>query len=249
MIARASQWSLATPGRLNRPGPEEVHVWRVSLEATAAQMECLFRTLSPDEIERARLFRFEKDQKQFITARGMLRRILGYYVREHPQQLHFQYSSYGKPALAPEYGALHFNVSHAGAWALYAVASDREVGVDIECIRDDIDLEQISRQFFSSGEIRWLEQAEQSKRRELFFQLWTRKEAFIKATGKGMSFPLEQVDVSSGRSDNWSPVHLFADAGESGAWQVQNLFPAHGYTAAVAIEGSNCGLFCWRHPI
>jgi 4'-phosphopantetheinyl transferase len=245
MIEHEPEWPQALPGQLQHPG--EVHVWRARLDTTPAQTERLLAILSDDEVERAGRYRFEKDRKQFIAARGTLRRILGYYLTAQPEQLRFQYSQHGKPALAGGDDDLRFNLSHAGAWALFAITSGRELGIDIERMRDDVNIDQIAPQFFSPGELRALELAGENKRKQLFYHLWARKEAFIKATGKGMTFPLEQVDVSAATEGVLSPVSLFADAEASGPWYVQDLFPIRGYAAALAIERGKGDVFCWHY--
>src|SRR5215218_2785116 len=176
------QWREAVPGESIHSN--EVHVWRVSLDITLLQLESLLKKLSADEVARAGRFRFERDRKRFITARGMLRQLLGCYLREDPHKLQFDYTPYGKPILAStsNYHHLSFNLSHSGEFALYAVTRGRSIGVDIERIRNDIAVEQIAQRFFSPGEISAIERIHKN-RHEVFFQYWTRKEAFLKAIG------------------------------------------------------------------
>jgi 4'-phosphopantetheinyl transferase len=241
------EWNRAITPYLNFSN--QVQVWRVFLDVNTNSFESLPGILSPDELERANRFHFEKDQRRFIVARAMLRNILSGYLEEDPRKIRFEYTSYGKPILATNSGfdTLHFNLSHSGEFALYAVAIGHKVGIDIESIRDDFAVGQIAQRFFSPGEISLLEGVQEDKRPELFFQYWTRKEAFIKGTGYGVSFPLEQCDVSSVNEQGLSPVTILGDNKENFCWHTQDLFPFQGYAAAIAIEGDDYDISCWEY--
>lgn len=241
------QWSRAITNELIYSN--EVHVWRVDLDITSLQRESLLGMLSADEVERAGRFHFERDQKQFIAARGMLRQLLGRYLGKPPHELRFEYMAHGKPKLATNagYDAFSFNLSHSGPLAVYAFTRGRYIGIDIERIRDDIAVGQIAQRFFSPNEISSLESIHINKRSRVFFQYWTRKEAFIKAMGKGISFPMEQCDVSLISGKGLSPVILPGDHRESSCWYGQDLFLGEGYTAAIAVEGSDWNLSCWHY--
>jgi len=238
------QWCRAIPGGLIYS--KEVHVWRAFLDLNTLRIESLMGLLSVDELTRAGRFRFERDQKRFIVARGMLRNILGKYLGMNPHQLQFDYTAHGKPVLAADagYETLHFNLSHSGPFALYAVSRYQNIGIDIESVRDDVAVEQITRRFFSPGEIGSLEKTDPIKRTELFFQYWTRKEAFLKALGEGISFPMEHCDVSLMRGNGVSPVLLPGNYSESPRWYGQDLFPGNGYAAAISVEGGDWELSC-----
>jgi 4'-phosphopantetheinyl transferase len=242
-------WRPAIPGELI--GSNEVHVWRVFLDLTILQSESLPGILSSDELARAGQFRFERDQNRFIVARGMLRKILGHYLGMNPHKLRFEYTPNGKPILATNagYNTLHFNLSHSNAFALIAVTRGRNIGIDIEHIRDDVDAGQIARRFFSQEEISALERIHKDKQSEVFFQYWTRKEAFLKAMGDGVSFPMEQCDVSLINGRVLSPVRLLGDHRKSSGWYGQDLFPGHGYAAAIAVEGGDWDLSCWDYAV
>lgn len=228
---------------------KEVHVWRVWLDLNTIQSKSLAGILSVDELARAARFRFEIDQKRFMVARGMLRKILGHYLGEHPQKIRFDYTSYGKPMLKTNCGqnALCFNLSHTDDFALYAFSLGGNIGIDMERIRDDIEIAQIAQRFFSLGEISSLERMDENKREALFFQYWARKEAVIKAMGLGVSFPLEQLDVSLISGKVLAPITLLDDPGASSHWYVQDLFPAHGYAAAIAVELDDCDVSFWDY--
>lgn len=249
MTAHPSLWLQAIPGALIPSN--QIHVWRLSLGLSEHQRANILAILSADEIERAGRFHFEKDQNRFIAARGLLRQILGLYLGEKPQRLQFEYTDFGKPVFGTnsDYKGLHFNLSHSANFALCAITQSREVGIDIERIRSEISVDQIVRRFFSPSEIRSIEMLHEEKRNQLFFQYWTRKEAFLKATGKGLSFPMEQCDVSLMSGVTFSPVIFQDEKSESSDWHVQDLFPAEGYAAAIAVEGSDCDLSCFHYSI
>jgi 4'-phosphopantetheinyl transferase len=243
------QWRQAAPGELINSN--EVHVWRVFLDVPTVEFESLLGFLSVDELARAERFHFERDQKRFIAARGILRKILGNYLNKHPGKICFEYSSHGKPMLAHNHGDdnLCFNLSHSCAFALYAVTLSKNIGIDIESIRDNVSIEQVAQQFFSQNEISSLEKIDINKRSGLFFQYWTRKEAFLKARGEGISFPMEQCDVSLISGSVLSPVTLQDNNSKTSSLYVQDLFPGNGYAAAIAIEDSDCNISCLHYSL
>jgi 4'-phosphopantetheinyl transferase len=243
------QWRRAVPANLI--SSNEVHVWRAFIHKTNIQSETLLETLSSDELSRAKQYHFEKDQRRFIITRVLLRNILGHYLRAKPSELRFQYTSHGKPALTTDNvrDSLRFNLSHSGEIALYAITRNRKIGIDVEHIRDNFDVRQIAQRFFSPEEIKSLDNIQEQKKPEVFFQYWTRKEAFIKATGKGVSFPMEQCDITSINGNVLSPVTLVGNNSEVPCWFAQDIFPGQGYVAAIAVEGDDCDLSCWEYMI
>jgi len=243
------QWRRAIPGGLIHSN--EVHVWRTSLDLTTVQSESLIGILSPDELSRAGRFRFEKDQKRFVAARGILRMILGRYMGKKPIELRFEYTSYGKPILATNsgYDTIRFNLSHSGVIALYAISRGRNIGIDIERVQDDFAVEQVAGRFFSQGEICSLNNVDKKNRSETFFQYWTRKEAFIKAKGEGISFPMENCDVSLLSGKILSPIILLGENIESSCWYGQDLFPCPGYASAFSVEGCDLDLSYWHYSL
>lgn len=241
------QWRRGVPWELL--SSNEVHVWRVFINTTNFQSKSLLETLSADELTRAEQFHFKKDQRRFIMARGILRNILGHYLQRKPSEISFEYTSHGKPVLATDDGCdiLSFNLSHSGEIALYAVTRNRKIGIDVEHIRDNYDVGQIAQRFFSAGEVSSLYKIHKQKQPGVFFQYWTRKEAFIKATGKGVSFPMEQCDVSLINGKILSPIRLLGDNRETSCWYGLDLFPGHGYVAAIAVERDDWHLSCWDY--
>ncbi len=172
----------------------EVHIWRASLEVDSAALRRFEGLLADDEKIRAERFIFDRDRNRFIAARGILRDVLGRYLRRPPQDIDFVYGPRGKPAIASggERPSIHFNLSHAHGLAAMGVASKREIGIDIELIRPEFASEEIAKRYFSPKEVNELNRLPAELRTEGFFHCWTRKEAYIKAKGDGLSIPLRE---------------------------------------------------------
>lgn len=233
-----------------RLGSHEVDVWRIRLDQPDPEVRRLLRTLTPDESDRAARFHYERDRNHFVVARGQLRYILGRYLEMEPAKLRFRYSSYGKPSLSSELTdvALRFNLSHSHGWALLAVAIGREVGVDIEHVRPEVAGERIAERFFSIREIKVLRALPVHLQAEAFFNCWTRKEAYIKARGEGLSFPLDKFDVSLVPGEPAALLRTRGDALEAERWALRDLESSTGYAAAIAVEGHMWQLRCWQGP-
>jgi 4'-phosphopantetheinyl transferase len=230
------------------PG-EDVHVLRSSLGVAASGMDILWETLSPDERQRADRFHFEVDRRRCIIGRGVLRLLLGQILGLSASQLQFECDEFGKPRLMPRQGLpLQFNVSHSGDLILIAIAMGRAVGVDVERIRADIDLDSIAARFFSPNECRMLASLAEPVRHESFFACWTRKEAYLKAKGVGLSLPLDQFDVSFLPGEEPRLLEVRHDPAEARRWTLRTLDPGCGYVAALAAEGSDWRLKCWDWP-
>jgi 4'-phosphopantetheinyl transferase len=229
----------------------EVHIWRVALAQPTATIQRLWYTLQPDECERAKQFHFAADCARFIVARGLLRAILGRYLGIDPGRLHFCYNQYGKPALAPEHRgvALSFNLSHSHELALYAIACSRAIGVDIEYIRAGLAETAIAEQFFSPHEVAMLRALPTWAHNIAFFNCWTRKEAYIKARGEGLSLPLNQFDVSLVPGAPTELLDVAGDQQERSRWTLQSVDPGSNYVAALAVEGQGWILRRWQLAI
>jgi 4'-phosphopantetheinyl transferase len=226
----------------------EVHLWLAELEQPEHTLQRLTGVLAGDELVRAQRFRFERDRRHFIVARGVLRSILSRYLQILPEEVQFEYGLRGKPTLATGCGdgRLRFNLSHSHELALYAVTYDRELGVDIECMRPLDDAESIATHFFSAREQKALRDLPTHLKHQGFFNCWTRKEACIKATGEGLYQSLDGFDVSLAPGE---PAQLLAVLGkpdEVRRWTLRALQPPAGYAAALAVEGSGWRLRCWQ---
>jgi len=216
--------------------PHQVDIWRVALNLPVDSIERFSLSLSADETQRAGRFHFPAHRHRYILTHGALRDILARYLRCGPNQLRFSANPYGKPALLEQ--TLEFNLSHSADFALVAVSGAEQVGIDIEQIRQGISSHVIARQYFSKREVADLEQVPIEKRVAAFFTCWTRKEAYIKAQGLGLSLPLESFDVSLSPDE---PAFLRAtrpDAREAARWKLLSLDVDPHYAAAAAVE--NC---------
>jgi len=229
---------------------DEIHVWRASLDLSASCVQNLQQTLAADELSKAEQFYLQKDREHFIVARGLLRAILSRYLDMEPGQLRFCYSDHGKPSLAPTPGqeTFSFNVSHSHGLALYAMTRSREIGIDLERIRGDLDCEQIAARFFSPSENAVLRALPAKLKPQAFFNCWTRKEAYIKARGGGLSLPLDQFDVSLTPGEPSTLLNTTGDPQEATRWSLRALTPSPGYVAALAVEGHGWRLTCWQWP-
>lgn len=239
-------WPLPdSPPTLNA---EEIHVWRVSLSVPEAHWASLWGYLSEDERQRAARFYFTKDRERFVARRGALRAILTAYLSIAPDRLRFRYNSHGKPVLqeASGGGGLYFNLAHSGELALVAVANGRELGVDLERIRPEVECLPIARRFFSPREVQSLMSLPPEAQMAAFYRGWTRKEAYIKARGKGLSLPLDQFDVSLAPGETATLLATRPDPMEAARWSLRELDVAAGYAAALAMEGSGWALKRWQ---
>lgn len=210
-----------------------VHVWRISLNQDDEKLERFRKTLEPDEIYRAGRFHFERDRRHFIVARGFLRSVVARYLDAQPEALRFSYGAYGKPALASEH-VLHFNLSHSHEVALLAVALDAELGVDVEHVRADFASEDIARRFFSHAEVEAFNSLPKEEQVAAFFRCWTRKEAYIKAIGKGMSQALDEFDVTL--TPGLGAALLRAKDDDASRWLLRDIDAGEGYAGALAVE-------------
>ena len=230
-------------------GTRDVHVWRASLNPPLAIIERLCQLLSPDEQVRADRFHFEIDRQHFIVARGCLRTILSRYLEIAPAEIQFSYESHGKPQIASATSQdpqLKFNLSHSGGLALYAFTSVGDVGVDLEHIRPEFTGDDIARRFFSATEVECLDQLPPHARHEAFFSCWTRKEAFIKAKGVGLSLALDQFDVTLAPAEPAALLRTRWDEDEAARWSLQTIEVGPGYAGAVAVEAHDWQLSCWQ---
>lgn len=210
-----------------------VDVWRVPLDAPPDRIEELTQGLSEDERARALRFYQSKDRRRFIFARAALRQILATTLQVAPDALRFGYGPQGKPRLVD--GALCFNLSHSDELALVAVARGREVGVDVERMRAARDAARLARRFFARNESDALMALPPAQRLAAFYRCWTRKEAYLKARGDGLSLPLDAFEVSL---DPDAPAKLLAAPDGAGTWALCDVPAGPEYAAALAVEGA-----------
>lgn len=247
MTGTEEEWTI--PSAKPALGGDEVHVWRVSLQRPAAEMDRLAQNLSADEKARAARFVFDIHRQRYIAARGVLRRLLGNYLSLAPEELVITYSDYAKPFLAPGrgYGDLFFNVTHSGELALLAFARGRRLGVDVEYRREVADVEKMAQHYFSPPEVAALQAVPPGERSPAFLQGWTRKEAYIKAIGEGLSRPLDSFDVTLGPGKAAALLTVRDDPAEAARWRLIALNPDPDYIAALVVEGQEWQLSCYEY--
>lgn len=219
---------------------DEVHVWRSSLDLPPETIELFAKLLSSDEQIRADRFRFAQHRQRFIAGRGILRSLLGRYLQIAPDQLQFVYSEKGKPSLANQ--RLQFNVAHSQRLALYAVALDHPVGVDLEQVRAITDLNTLTQRFFSPREHAAICNLPSNQQPKAFFRYWTCKEAYLKATGDGLA-KLQALEVSL---DSKQASLTKIPQGNIAGWHLRELVPAENFVGAIVTSSQNCSLTCWQ---
>jgi 4'-phosphopantetheinyl transferase len=222
----------ARPGALSLPA-DEVHVWHAHLDAPASALAALERVLAADERARAARFRFDRDRSRYIVGRGLLRVLLSGYTAREPERIAFAYGENGKPFLDDR--ALWFNISHSAAEALFAIGATAELGVDIEVFDERFAQERIAEHFFSPGEVRTLRSLPEAVQGRAFLSCWTRKEAFIKARGDGLTLALDSFDVTLAPGEPPALTRTAWSHDEPALWAVADLSDPWGhYIAALA---------------
>ena len=217
-----------------------VHLWHANPLQHRALLPSLRSLLWSDEIERGARFHFEGDREDFTFARGMVRSVLAAYLEVNPRDVRFRYSDHGRPSLVSAHGEeeLRFNLSHTQGAVLLGICRGRAIGVDIERVREDFQPQEIAARFFSLSEQQALMSLPEAEQRPAFFRCWTRKEAFLKARGHGLSHPLELFDVSIGAGENEVRLVTRPDPAEAQRWQILQPPAPGGYAAAVAVASS-----------
>ena len=239
-------WPVAPPDV--HPEGREVHVFAFPLVQETSVLAACRAALSPEELTQAARFRFERDQTGYAVGRGVTRLVLGRMLGVSPVELVLAYGPHGKPYLAPgrHPANWHFNLSHSHGLALLAVTRLGEVGVDVEQVRPIREMLGIARRFFSEREQAALAALPEAEVPVGFFNLWTRKEAWLKATGSGIGGGLEGVEVSLAPGEPARLLSLFGDPVAAQEWSLQALAPAAGFPAAVAIRAAGVVVRGWR---
>ena len=225
------EWIFAPEHPVIRGG--EVHIWRVELGCSQEKLTGFKPLLSPDEIKRADSFLYPDLASRFVAARAILRSILSGYLGKPAREITFRYNEFGKPLLGLDSKGYCFNLAHSNDYAVIAIALDSRVGIDLEEVRSDFDLVDIAKRFFASIESASLLAFPSEERVDAFFRCWTRKEAFIKAKGKGLSIDLQEFTVSL---DDVERSRILSKSGEE-KWNAFHFRPFPGYVAALAAEG------------
>lgn len=216
-----------------------IHLWRANLD----EQSHTTALLSMDEKTRALRFKFPIHQQRFIAARSILRCLLARYLNQPPESFDFKYTEHGKPYLFNQ--SIYFNISHANQWALYAVSTEEKIGVDIEHIREDTETTSIAQRFFSMHENKIFNQLSSEQKKTAFFRLWTCKEAFIKAVGEGLSFPLKDFDIEI-KENTARLLSIKGDKKMAQQWSILEIPAPENYKAALAAKTEITDLKLWN---
>ncbi|RMH04615.1 MAG: 4'-phosphopantetheinyl transferase superfamily protein [Nitrospirae bacterium] len=240
-------WRSPSPETSLLPG--SVDVWRAIVDVPQSHLQVYWTLLSPEEQNRAHRFKFARHRHRFIAAHGILRMILSRYLNQPPQALIFQSSSLGKPFLQvpPHLPPLEFNLAHSHQVAVYAVSISRQVGIDIELDRPLLDYHHLASRILNEAEQRQFFALPPGQHHAAFLAIWTRKEAALKACGKGLSLPMQRVHVTISPD---APARLLALDGQTIAdtqWWMQDLFPWPLSRGALVIAGGPCSIRYWDY--
>ena len=221
--------------------PNEVQIWHGSIAANADDIRHACELLDADEKERAQRFHFDRHRNRYMACRAMLRKLVACQLGITPAAVRFQYTKFGKPFLEAgmgdlQFGDLQFNVSHSEGYGAIALAWGRRVGVDVERVRDAFNAQDLADRFFSQAEKSALRELTEPSIAEAFFRCWTRKEAYIKARGEGLSHPLDGFDVSLDADPENALLHTRPDPAVASLWLLRGFAAQSGYVAAVAVE-------------
>ncbi|OFW21539.1 MAG: hypothetical protein A3H97_09740 [Acidobacteria bacterium RIFCSPLOWO2_02_FULL_65_29] len=239
-MSPSENWS--EPPRAPELEDGEVHLWRAFLDSEQISLREFEAVLADDERERASRFVFPRDRDRFIRGRGILRAILGQYTQRPAAAVQFVYDPQGKPRLrlGESDPPIRFNLAHSQGLAVYAFSRGREIGTDVEALRSDVPGEGVAEQFFSSRELAEFRCLPPELRVEGFFLCWTRKEAYLKALGTGLTVPTGAFDVSLTPG---MPETL--QSADGSRWTLRSFRPGDGYAGAVVAEGRDWGLRLW----
>jgi len=252
-----SSWpARALPPALELPAGE-IQVWSIPLDPPAGQVAALAATLTPDEEARAARFRFDVHRRRYVVGRGVLRALLGAYLGARPADLRFDYRERGKPDLARPFrgSGLSFNLSNSEDLALAGFVRGGDLGVDVEYLKEMPDLEEIATRFFSASEVSTLAGVPAERKKEAFFNCWTRKEAYLKAVGVGLAAPLDSFAVTLLPGEAPRMLTLQGDAARAARWFFHHLEPRPEFLGALAIELPDSGagaagpprVACWTY--
>ena len=216
----------------------DLHIWRACLSGSVPELSYFDSILSPDEKARAERFYFERDRNRYIFGRGILRTLLGGYLQVQASKITFVYGPHGKPAIESVRSnkSLQFNLAHSNDWAVYAFGWDHPLGIDLEHIRPMPDVDELAERFFSASERVLIHSLSGDQKWETFFSIWTCKEAFLKATGSGLTLPLDQFEVSPRADGGMKLTSISGNSKPADRWRLETFKPIADYQSAIAVE-------------
>ena len=218
---------------------DEIHIWLINLNESKSEINQIASLLSMDEFLRMERFRRKERRDSFAIVHGALHMILGNYLHVSPERINFKYDYHSKPTISPVTNNLNldFNLSHSAEYAVIGIARNRRIGVDLELISTDRLSGRIPERFFSLREVRSLRSLPEKLQLKAFFACWTRKEAYLKARGSGLSLPLAEFTVSLAPGETPALLEMKSDPTEMARWSLIDLELPVGYCGAAAVEG------------
>jgi len=228
--------------------PNTVHIWAINFVVNEETFNSYFSLLSDDEKVRALRFKFYKDKRCYVVTKGVLRLLSASYLKMNAKDIIFEYEKYGKPKFKSQTN-LNFNVSHSGDMAIIGFVYNYTIGVDVEKIKNDFDTSEIAANFFSQKEIEALQHIPKNEQYIAFYRCWTRKEAFVKAKGSGLSFPLDEFSVTLDKDLESELVETQWNPSEKYQWQLTSFKPSLDYIAATIVNSKFYDLqyYDWNH--
>jgi 4'-phosphopantetheinyl transferase len=229
-----AHWSSTAPTQLCLSN-SEIHIWRSNINISKSLANEMLPILSSDEKERANSFKFDEHRLKFIAARSTLRKILSCYLEIDPASIKFIENEYGKPKIDKNTKGIFFNISHAHNLAAYAISKEANIGIDIEFINAKVDFNGISTRFFSDKESLYIQSLPVAEKATAFYKIWTAKEAFIKAIGQGLSFPLKEFEISL--ANNTVVLEsIYGDPCKAKEWTLLTYRVPAEYESCIAIQ-------------
>ena len=225
-----------------------VDVWLTSTDVPDTRVQAVARSLSRAELARAQKFRSRSGYREYVVTRGLLRQVLSSVAGLDPSRADFHYGEHGKPALNARVSgeSVAFNVSHSHGLALVALTLGGRLGVDLEKIRPEVEWRDLARRYFSEAECRALERRPEKDALKAFFTCWTRKEAFVKALGAGVSYGLKEFDVSIDPEEDYAALTIRSQDEDAAGWLVKHLPVPDSHVAALAVDRPACRFRLWR---
>ena len=230
--------------------PHHTDIWLTSTRLAQRQVQAYQRLLTQNELARAQKFKSAEKREEYIVTRGLLRQVLAQVAGLSLAGIDFHPGAHGKPLLErARFGeSVAFNVSHTQGLALVALAAHGRLGVDLERVRTEVAWPRLAQRYFSAAECRALRSHTGETARRAFFSCWTRKEAFVKALGAGVSYGLREFDVSVGPDEERVALSLRDQHEDAAGWLLKNIPAPAGYVAAVAIDRPATQFRFWRAP-